>query len=62
VVQKLYEDELRHYFGRINLGIASKYLLTAALRADGSNRFWTGNKAQCSFICGKSVSSEKISF
>jgi iron complex outermembrane receptor protein len=38
------KDELQSYFGRINLGIASKYLLTATLRADGSTRFGPGNK------------------
>ena len=37
-------DELQSYFGRINFGIASKYLFTATLRADGSTRFGGGNK------------------
>lgn len=38
------KDELQSYFGRINLGISSKYLLTATLRADGSTRFGGNNK------------------
>lgn len=37
-------DELQSYFGRINFGIASKYLFTATLRADGSTRFGGDNK------------------
>ena len=37
-------DELQSYFGRVNLGIGSKYLVTATLRADGSTRFGPGNK------------------
>ncbi len=37
-------DELQSTFGRINLGIASKYLLTASLRADGSTKFGPDNK------------------
>ncbi|MFT5886620.1 MAG: TonB-linked SusC/RagA family outer membrane protein [Arcticibacterium sp.] len=37
-------DELQSYFGRINLGFSSKYLLTATVRADGSTRFGSGNK------------------
>ena len=32
-------DELQSVFGRVNLSIADKYLLTATLRADGSTRF-----------------------
>jgi TonB-dependent starch-binding outer membrane protein SusC len=32
-------DELQSYFGRVNLGISDKYLLTATLRADGSSKF-----------------------
>lgn len=38
------KDELQSYFGRVNMGINSKYLLTATLRADGSTRFGPGNK------------------
>ncbi|HND87696.1 MAG TPA: SusC/RagA family TonB-linked outer membrane protein, partial [Saprospiraceae bacterium] len=37
-------DELQSYFGRVNLGFADKYLLTATLRADGSTRFGSDNK------------------
>ena len=37
-------DELQSYFGRVNLGIADKYLFTATLRADGSTRFGGNNK------------------
>ena len=37
-------DELQSYFGRVNLGIAEKYLFTATLRADGSTRFGGNNK------------------
>ncbi len=38
------KDELQSYFGRVNMGINSKYLLTATIRADGSTRFGPGNK------------------
>lgn len=37
-------DELQSYFGRVNVGIAEKYLFTATLRADGSTRFGGDNK------------------
>lgn len=37
-------DELQSYFGRVNFGIADKYLLTATLRADGSTKFGPNNK------------------
>ena len=37
-------DELQSYFGRVNVGINDRYLLTATLRADGSTRFGPGNK------------------
>lgn len=37
-------DELQSYYGRVNLGIADKYLFTATLRADGSTRFGGNNK------------------
>lgn len=37
-------DELQSYFGRVNFGIADKYLLTATLRADGSTKFGGDNK------------------
>ncbi len=35
--------ELQSYFTRVNLGYKNRYLLTATLRADGSNKF-TGDK------------------
>lgn len=37
-------DELQSYFGRVNVGINDKYLLTATLRADGSTKFGGNNK------------------
>ncbi|MEM7105135.1 MAG: SusC/RagA family TonB-linked outer membrane protein [Bacteroidota bacterium] len=37
-------DELQSFYGRINLGYQSKYLLTATLRADGSTKFGEGNQ------------------
>jgi iron complex outermembrane receptor protein len=37
-------NELQSYFGRINLGIGDKFLVTGTLRADGSTRFGSGNK------------------
>jgi len=37
-------DELQSFYGRANLSIKDKYLLTATLRSDGSTRFGGGNK------------------
>ena len=37
-------DELQSFFGRINYSIASKYLFTATVRADGSSRFGPENQ------------------
>ncbi len=37
-------DELQSYFGRINLNISEKYLVTASLRRDGSTKFGPNNK------------------
>lgn len=37
-------DEIQSYFGRINIGISDKYLVTATLRADGSTRFGGDNQ------------------
>jgi TonB-dependent starch-binding outer membrane protein SusC len=37
-------DELQSYFGRVNFGIADKYVITATLRADGSTKFGGNNK------------------
>ncbi len=39
-----YENTLASYFGRVNYNFASKYLLTALLRVDGSSRFGSNNK------------------
>jgi TonB-dependent starch-binding outer membrane protein SusC len=32
-------DELQSYFGRVNVSVSDKYILTASLRRDGSTRF-----------------------
>ncbi|WP_235296462.1 SusC/RagA family TonB-linked outer membrane protein [Portibacter marinus] len=37
-------DELQSVFGRVNLGFADKYILTATIRRDGSSRFGPNNK------------------
>jgi iron complex outermembrane receptor protein len=37
-------DELQSFFGRVNYSIASKYLFTATMRADGSSRFGPENQ------------------
>jgi iron complex outermembrane receptor protein len=37
-------DELQSYFGRVNYGIAGKYLFTATVRADGSSKFGPNNQ------------------
>ncbi|WP_271783624.1 SusC/RagA family TonB-linked outer membrane protein [Aquimarina algiphila] len=37
-------SELQSFFGRANLNLRDKYLLTATLRADGSSRFGSGNE------------------
>ena len=37
-------DEIQSFFGRINYAIASKYLFTATVRADGSSRFGPENQ------------------
>ncbi len=39
-----YENTLASYFGRVNYNFASKYLLTALMRVDGSSRFGSNNK------------------
>ena len=36
--------ELQSYFGRVNLSMYDKFLVTATLRADGSSKFGTNNK------------------
>jgi len=36
--------ELQSYFGRLNLNMFDKFLMTATLRADGSSKFGTNNK------------------
>jgi TonB-linked SusC/RagA family outer membrane protein len=38
------KDELQSFYGRANLSIRDKYLLTATLRSDGSTRFGGSNK------------------
>ncbi|MBL6449081.1 TonB-dependent receptor [Fulvivirga sp. 29W222] len=38
------DDELQSYFGRVNVSMFDKFLLTATLRADGSSRFGENNK------------------
>ncbi|MBL0743622.1 SusC/RagA family TonB-linked outer membrane protein [Chryseolinea lacunae] len=37
-------DELQSYFGRVNVGLSNKYIVTATLRADGSTKFGGNNK------------------
>ncbi|MEP6512904.1 MAG: TonB-dependent receptor, partial [Parafilimonas sp.] len=37
-------SELQSYFGRVNVNLRDKYLLTATFRADGSNKFGANNK------------------
>jgi TonB-dependent starch-binding outer membrane protein SusC len=37
-------DELQSYFGRFNLVLSEKYILTATLRTDGSTKFGGDNK------------------
>ncbi len=37
-------DELQSFFGRVNYGIAGKYLFTGTFRADGSSRFGPENQ------------------
>ena len=37
-------DELQSYYGRANLNLADKYLITATVRADGSTKFGENNK------------------
>jgi iron complex outermembrane receptor protein len=38
------KNELQSFFGRVNYSFASKYLVTATLRADGSSKFGENNK------------------
>lgn len=37
-------SELQSFFGRVNLGINDKYIVTATVRADGSTKFGANNK------------------
>lgn len=37
-------DELQSFFGRVNVGLFDKFLLTATIRTDGSSRFGEDNK------------------
>lgn len=39
-----FENEQQSFFGRLNYGYKSRYLLTATLRADGSSKFGANNK------------------
>ncbi len=54
------EDELQSFFGRVNYAFASKYLLTATLRADGSSKFGENNRYGYfpSFAMGWNISQE----
>ncbi len=38
------KDELQSYFGRVNLSLSNKYLITGTLRVDGSTKFGGNNK------------------
>jgi len=38
------KDELQSFFGRLNLSLKDKLLITATMRADGSSRFGADNK------------------
>jgi TonB-dependent starch-binding outer membrane protein SusC len=38
------ETELQSFFGRVNLNLFDKFMLTGTLRADGSSKFGTNNK------------------
>ena len=37
-------SELQSYFGRVTIGFKDKYLITATVRTDGSNKFGTNNR------------------
>ena len=54
------KNELQSFFGRVNYGFASKYLVTATLRADGSSKFGANNKYGYfpSFAVGWNMSDE----
>lgn len=39
-----WKDELQSYYGRFNLTLSDKYIITATLRADGSTKFGGNNK------------------
>ncbi len=38
------DNVLQSFFGRVNLTLSDKYLITATVRADGSSRFGEGNR------------------
>jgi iron complex outermembrane receptor protein len=38
------QTELQSYFGRVNLNLYEKFMLTATIRADGSSKFGANNK------------------
>jgi len=54
------KNELQSFFGRVNYGFASKYLLTATFRADGSSKFGANNKYGYfpSFAAGWNITNE----
>jgi TonB-dependent starch-binding outer membrane protein SusC len=56
------ENELQSYFTRANYIFASKYMLTASVRADGSTRFGENNKYGYfpSFALGWNISNENF--
>ncbi len=56
------ENELQSYFARLNYSYASKYMLTASLRADGSTRFGEDKKYGYfpSFALGWNISKESF--
>lgn len=56
------ENELQSFFGRLNYQYASKYLVTATLRADGSSKFGENNRYGYfpSFALGWNISRESF--
>ncbi|MFT5883759.1 MAG: TonB-linked SusC/RagA family outer membrane protein [Arcticibacterium sp.] len=54
------KNELQSFFGRVNYCFASKYLLTATFRADGSSKFGANNKYGYfpSFAAGWNITNE----
>lgn len=54
------KNELQSFFGRVNYGFASKYLVTATFSADGSSKFGTNNRYGYfpSFAAGWNITNE----